>query len=206
MKKFITSVAASTLLLGSVLPTAFAEETSVETSIETSVETSPQKPEYSYTFQGVNFTSDVELDELALQDLHSEVLRNSLGSVNIVPRTHDIGSNSTTVIKPEYRTFENTVEKVIVDGVVAIILSKLPFRITSSVLANFYIGKLTGWISGSIKKVYAGAWVSRSWSEYDKTYIYKATVVHYTDSTFSQPKDVAYHEVGRSTDPNLASW
>ncbi len=200
MKKIVTSIAASTLLLGSVLPTAFAEEKSVETSVETS----PQETEYAYTYGGINFTSNVELDELELPGLYSEVLKNSEGS--ITPFAHDIGSNSTTVIKPEYRTFKNTIEKAIVDGLIAIILTKLPTKVSGSVLSTFYIGRLTGWISNSVKTVYAGSWVTRSWSEYDKTYIYYATVVHYSDSTYKTPIDVAYYEVGRSTNANLATW
>ncbi|POZ56453.1 hypothetical protein LYSIN_01236 [Lysinibacillus sphaericus] len=214
MKKIITSITATTLLLGTVLPTAFAEERVGETYVESSTEINPESSEYSYVYEGINFTSNVELEELELQDLYSEVMRNSLGSEAITPMTVDaispmtvdIGSNSTTVIKPEYKTFKNTIEKAAVDLLIAIILTKLPLKISGSVLATYYIGKLTGWISGSVKTVYAGSWVSRSWSEYDKTYIYKATLVHYTDSTYNTPKDVAYYEVGRSTDPNLATW
>lgn len=200
MKKFITSIAASTLLFTSVLPTAFAAEESNDTLV--SLES---QSDYYYSFQGINFTGNVELDEAQLQDLYSSVQENSNTDL-IKPFAHDIGSNSTTVVAPVYKTFSNKVEKFLIDSFVAYIVTKIPTKYASNFMFNFYFNKITGWASGKVVPTYVGSWVTRSWSEYDQTYIYYLTAVHYTDSTFKTVKDVGYLEVLRDPDPNRATW
>ncbi|KGR78595.1 hypothetical protein [Ureibacillus sinduriensis] len=107
------------------------------------------------------------------------------------------------IITCYFLEINNGVGKV-ANAVLAYITSKIPVRLASSKLFNYFFSTFTGWATATIQPTYTGTWVTRAWSEYDQMYISKCTVVHYTDAKRSGVKDVAYYEINRSTRPNLA--
>jgi hypothetical protein len=206
-KKVITGVAASTLLLSSFSGTSALASDGSNKNEGTINPVAEKVDMYTYTYKGVLFEGDSPLTNDQLESMY--VLATS-GNVPIQqPSTGfstfalDPGSNAIRVEGPHRQTYKNGAEKFAVDLAVAWIASKLPLKLTKHTLFNYYFNKITGWASGGIKPVYIDQWVTRSWSDYWNMYLYHATLVNYTDSTFKTVKNVQYWEVNRSTSPNL---
>lgn len=154
---------------------------------------------YSYIYNGIEFTGNTELDEQALKNLYDLVIDEGISQRADEPG----GGNGVKIHEPMYKSYKNNYEKEIANLFVAHIVTRIPIKITSSTLGNYIFNTLTGWATGKIEPQHVGSWVTRSWSDYYDLYLYHATLVHYTDSTFKTPKKVQYWEVNRSTDPNL---
>ena len=190
--KTIKSLTIATVLTSSlVLPlTANAEESNVSTEDVVLV----SEDNFSYVIDGVEINSDVSLNETELKDLYKN-------STNQNPQIslfqNDIGSNAITVVPAKKINYTNSGVKNAADIAVAYLGTKIPVKLTKVAAFNYYFSKFTG-LSSSIKPTYVETYVTRAWSEYDQMYIFKATVAHYTDSTYKKVKSVSYREINRS--------
>jgi|GEM_PF-2843292 len=196
--KTIKSLTIATVLTSSlVLPlTANAEESNVSTEDVVLV----SEDNFSYIIDGVEINSDVPLNETELKALYKN-------STNQNPQIslfqNDIGSNAITVVPAKKINYSNSGVKNAADIAVAYLGTKIPVKLTKVAAFNYYFSKFTG-LSSSIKPTYVETYVTRAWSEYDQMYIFKATVAHYTDSTYKKVKSVSYREINRSKTKTLS--
>ena len=196
--KTIKSLTIATVLTSSlVLPlTANAEESNVSTEDVVLV----SEDNFSYIIDGVEINSDVPLNETELKALYKN-------STNQNPQIslfqNDIGSNAITVVPAKKINYSNSGVKNAADIAVAYLGTKIPVKLTRVTAFNYYFSKFTG-LSSSIKPTYVETYVTRAWSEYDQMYIFKATVAHYTDSTYKKVKSVSYREINRSKTKTLS--
>ncbi|EOR24488.1 MULTISPECIES: hypothetical protein [Clostridium] len=102
--------------------------------------------------------------------------------------------DSKLIVAPVYRTYTNQELRVVADIFTSYIVSKIPTAITKNVLFNYYISKLTK-ISQSIPVTYVGSWVYETHDYNRQLHIRYATVVHYSDATYSKPISVELIQV-----------
>lgn len=103
--------------------------------------------------------------------------------------------DSLIIVEPIYRTYTNKDLKLIADIIVSFILGKIKY-IEKYFLLDFFVSNMTNF-SDNINPTYVGSWV---WETHDYKaghHVRYATVVHYSDSTYSTPIGVEMIEVDR---------
>lgn len=197
--KTLTSLTIATVLTSSlVLPfTANAEESNVSSA---DVIVTPENNFSSYVVDGIEINSDVPLNEAELNTLYKNAT-NPNPQISLFQ--NDIGSNAITVVPAKKITYSNSEVKLAADIATAYLGTKIPVKLTKVAAFNYYFSKFTG-LSSSIKPTYVETYVVRTWSEYDQMYLFKATVAHYTDSTYKKVKSVSYREINRSKTKTLS--
>lgn len=197
--KAIKSLTLATVLTSSlVLPfTANAEESNVSTD---DVIVAPEENNFSYVVDGVEINSDVSLNETELNTLYKNAI-NPNPQISLFQ--NDIGSNAITVVPSKKIHYSNSGVRNAADIATAYLGTKIPVKLTKVAAFNYYFSKFTG-LSSSIKPTYVETYVVRTWSEYDQMYLFKATVAHYTDSTYKKVKSVSYREINRSKTKTLS--
>ncbi|WHY63275.1 hypothetical protein [Cytobacillus firmus] len=193
----LTGLLTGTLLIGTASSTLADSIENIPTDAKNVNENKP----FSYNYKGIKFTGDTALTEQELEEMYNSL--NLEDSSGIGTYAEDGGNGSVRVVAPYYRTYTNAWAQETANLVVAYIATKLPLKITQSTFRTYVVNKLLGWATNLIQKQYVGSWVTRQYSDYAKMYIYRATLVHYTDSSYSKAKEVQYWEVNRSTSPNL---
>lgn len=101
-------------------------------------------------------------------------------------------SDAVIIVKPIYRTYTNKTAKAAAEITVGYLVSKLPGKVTKNPILNWFVIKMTKFTDG-IKPTYVGSWM---WTSGGRKY---ATLVHYTDSTYSQPINVQIIDVTNYT-------
>ena len=198
--KTLTSLTIATVLTSSlVLPfTANAEESNVSSA---DVIVTPENNFSSYVVDGIEINSDVPLNEAELNMLYKNAT-NPNPQISLFQ--NDIGSNAITVVPAKKITYSNSEVKLAADIATAYLGKNIPVLLTRSAAFNFYLARATGYASSSIKPTYIETYVVRTWSEYDQMYLFKATVAHYTDSTYKKVSSVSYREINRSKTKKLS--
>lgn len=191
MKKLLLLMLSSTLLLSLTPSFANANENTEDPAIPLQ-----SQEEYTYSFNGLEITSNVVLSKLEVENVYNEVIgiKNVspiLGST-ITPNAVEPGGGSRTEIAPIYRTYKNTTINEAKNLIFAYMMKRIPKKITDNVFANWVFVKLNKW--ATVNPTYVGSWVSSSWSDHANRRNYHATLVHYAKSNYTQPKTVQYYE------------
>lgn len=156
---------------------------------------------YTYKYKGVEISGNYLLSEQEVVDKLAEVKEmikfqkkeKDEFTTSYIPVETFPGS---VVAGPYYRSYDNTNERMTADLIAAWVSTKIPYFLSKELYINFLVNKLTDW-SSSIVDTYVGTWQSKSFSSYYDLYEYHNTVVHFTDSSYSDLKSVAYYVVYR---------
>ncbi|AMX01167.1 hypothetical protein [Rummeliibacillus stabekisii] len=141
----------------------------------------------------------MELNESELNDLYKNATSKIVTSEapSITPFQNDIGSNAITVVPAKKTHYDNSGVRDAADIVTAWLGTKIPVKLTEKTYRNYLVSKFTDF-SSLIKDTYVETYVIRTWSEYDQMYLFKSTVVHYSDSHYDKINSVNYREINRS--------
>lgn len=193
IKKGILAVVATTFLFTSIAPVSFASSMQPQENTS-SKSVDPTKSKYSYTYDGVEIRSTVELDENQLKFLYSQTKNMSINSSMVNPSIIDQGSPGMTVAGPEYVTYENFAERKIADLLVSATVGKLKWVKNLGTMSSWVYGVVNGWgLSKIIHPTYVGSWITKSYNNNSGLYDYFLTVVYYTNNSYNQPIKVEYN-------------
>lgn len=198
MKKILSLMLSSALLLSVTPSFAKANENTEDTTIPVQ-----SQEEYTYNFNGVEITSNVELSDEEVESVYNEAVApknassmipnsSNLGGSAITPFADEDGGGTRTEIAPYYRTYKNTTINEAKNLIFAYMMKKIPKKITDNVFANWLIVRLNKW--SDVDPTYVGSWASSAWSNYDNRRNYHATLVHYAKSNYTSPKSVQYYQ------------
>lgn len=183
-KAIIAGALAIILGMGSVLPVS-AKYTDLPPSEEIS------HKEFTYTVNGVEITGNVPLDEKQLEGLYNQTM-NSQSEGEITPLWEDNSDTTVRETEPYYRYVNNAKVRAAADLFNAYFLKKIPKKITSSTWANWSVLRIMNFTENAIKDAYVGSWISSSYNSRLGERRYFATLIHFTDSTYSMPKKIEY--------------
>lgn len=188
LKKTLLTSAAFILGLSAVTP-AFAngvenQQTENQVNYEESVEN-----QFTYVYNGVEFTGNTELTEEQLAGMYSNVVS---PEPKITPFANDSGGSYVSVIAPTYKTYNNAGAKAAAELLVSAIVAKSGGKLTKSVIYTWTLGRVQSWAS-SINKTYVGGWVSSSYVNGERRYY--ETMTRYKNSNYTSPSSVQYYDV-----------
>lgn len=141
------------------------------------------------------YTDEENLKKYGFPPNSSEANFTPQGDISLFSLPND-NPDSVTIVQPVYKVYTNQIYRDIADLFTDYIVNKIPLKITKSELGGFYASKLFGF-SKYIEQTYVGSWV---WETHDYNagvHIRYATVVHYSDNTYSKPVEVALIQADR---------
>jgi hypothetical protein len=151
---------------------------------------------YSYNYNGVNISSPEKLDNQLLQQIYNQVTNTNPMQTSLIPNSPNYiipnDGGGEIIDGPFYKKYSNDDWNLAVDLVGGWFISRIP-GLGQSFIGGFVANRLLGWIHTG--PTYVGAWYSRSYSDYENRYRKYATIVHYKNSNFTSPTDVAYWPV-----------
>ncbi|MED4035793.1 hypothetical protein ABEU98_30720 [Priestia megaterium] len=198
MKKILLTSMVSTLCLGLVSPAFAAESNQSRQSVSSQLDQENTEPEYTYTYNGIEFTGNYELTTDELRTLYVQSLaleaKTTSPSDDVSVEVNDPGTGQVQVVKPYYRTYTNKTQKEVANAITSYLLSKIPSPVKGNVVGIWVVGKITQW-TNVIKQTYVGSWITSSYVTSKKKRVYHATLVHYKNSNYTTPISVQYYDV-----------
>jgi hypothetical protein len=156
---------------------------------------------YTYKYKGVEISGNSVLTEEQTEGILSSIKKKEKE-----PKDVDGGISTYYVPVPEFpgyivdgpykRHYDNSDVRFTAEAVTAWVGTKIPAWISKNAFLNFAFNRLTGW-ANNIEDTYAVTYITKAYSDYHGLYEYYGTLVHYTDSSYSTPKEVQYYVVDR---------
>ncbi|GIN40096.1 MULTISPECIES: hypothetical protein [Heyndrickxia] len=190
LKKLIPVSLATIMSISMVSPT-LADTINTNTSNTDLSVVDSISAEYSYIYKGVEITGNIPLNDVEISNIYNSALNKNTSGGPVIYGPIE-GGSWVYEVPPTYRSYSNAWVGEAANLIVAYILKGVPKKVTDNVFANWVFTKMLGWAKASPS--YVGSWVTSSWSNYDNRRNYHATLVHYSDSSYSQPLSIQYFE------------
>ncbi len=189
-KKLLVTSVATLLALTPLATVSYAEEfvpNSEESFQEPNVEVQP----YQYVYKGLTIDSVEPLDEEHLQIIYNNVNAAAAKQSHLL-RVNPYEGGSTIVDPPGYKTYSNMDVRALVTAATAWITIVLP--VTKAVAVGLTGGSF--FATEVAAPTYVGTWTYKAYSDYDKRYKLYATLVQFTNDSYTTPIKVQSYPIG----------
>ena len=171
---------------------------------------SKDKKKFSYNYESIKVNSDSPLTNEQLSFIYDNINKNTEAKdgeviktvISIPPEEQE----SIMIAGPVKTTYNNSgINKLLewsvnnlVFAVDATVWQKISAKaaIVAHALQTFFLLDVEEWVESQPDEVYTEKWIWKSYSSYYDCYILYGTIVRYSDSSYSTPREVETYQIG----------